>query len=493
MTTRREFLKWAGACAGAALAGWPAFGNAADAKRPNIVLIIADDLGCEDCGPFGNAAVRTPNLDRLRREGMRFVQAYNTCSSCSPSRSSIITGRYPHATGAEQLHMPLPREQVTFVEKLKAAGYWTGQAGKWHLGPDVKDRFDVVNEGDAAIDGVKPDGSGCTRWLPTLKARPRDKPFFLWLASVDPHRPYAEGAIAKPHTPEEAEVPPFLPDVEPTRKDLALYYDEISRLDGYVGKVLAELEAQGVLDETLILFITDNGRPFPRCKTSVYDSGVKSPMLARWPGKVKPGGESASLVSSVDIAPTLLEVTGLGAAPTFQGKSFAKLLTNPSATHREYIFAEHNWHDYTACERAVRDARYKYIRNYWPDLPGTPPADAVTGLTFQAMRKLRDEGKLTPEQMTCFIKPRPAEELYDCQADPQELKNLVNDPRCGDALTRLRAAMDAWRKETQDWIPDPRPTDEHDRETGVLLAGGGPRGKKKGKGGKNGKKKKAAQ
>lgn len=490
-----------GLSAAAWVAGLPLSTRAAQAAqaaatRPNIVLIIADDLGAEDCGPYGNPNVRTPSLDRLAREGLRFVQAYNTCSSCSPSRSSIITGRYPHATGAERLHMPLPAERVTFVEKLKAAGYWTAQAGKWHLGPFVKDRFDSVNEGDAAVGGVPPDGSGCTRWLPTLRQIPKDKPFFLWLASVDPHRPYFEGTLPVPHTPEEAEVPPFLPDVPPTRRDLAQYYDEIARLDGYVGKVLAELERQGVLENTAIFFITDNGRPFPRCKTSVYDSGIKSPLLVLWPGRVKPGGACASLVSSVDIAPTLLELAGLPASPAFQGKSYAHLLRDPAAPHRDRVFAEHNWHDYAACERAVRTARFKYIHNDWPDLPGTPPADAVKGQTFQEMRRLRDAGKLTPVQMTCFTKPRPAEELYDVAADPQELKNLAADPQYAATLQEMRAALAQWRQETADAVPDPRPPDQFDRETGDPLPGttAAPGGKAKKKGGKKQKKqqKKAA-
>lgn len=498
MTTRRDFLKWTGACAAASM--FSIKSGAAPAAPPNIILIIADDLGAEDSAPYGSKAVRTPNLARLAREGMRFTQAYNTCSSCSPSRCSIITGRYPHAHGAERLHMPLPKEQVTFVEKLKAAGYYTAQAGKWHLGPAVKDRFDAIHEGDKAVGGVAPDGSGCTQWIPALRERPRDKPFFFWLASVDPHRPYFEGAIPEPHDPAKAWVPPFLPDVEPTRKDLAMYYDEIARLDGYVGRVLEELEKQGVLEQTLIFFITDNGRPFPRCKTSVYDSGIKSPLLVRWPGKVAPGSQCDSLVSSVDIAPTILELAGLPAAPTFQGNSYAKLLANPQAPHREFIYAEHNWHDYTAHERAVRNAHFKYIRNSWPDLPGTPPADAVSGMTFQEMRRLRDAGKLEPEQLTCFTKPRAAEELYDAAADPQELKNLAMDPKYADTLNKLRAVLDKWEKETQDWTPSPRPPDQFDRETGTSLnkpAAGKKKapgkGKAQGKGAKKGKGKAKAE
>ncbi len=441
------------------------------ATRPNIVLIIADDLGAEDSGPYGSKAVRTPNLDRLAAEGLRFTRAFNTCSSCSPSRSAIITGRYPHATGAERLHMPLPKEQVTFVEKLKASGYWCAQAGKWHLGPAVKDRFDVVHEAQHATPSGDDDGSGCTQWVSTLRERPKEKPFFCWLASFDPHRPYFPDTLPVPHDPKLAFVPPYLPDVMPTRKDLAMYYDEIGRLDGYVGKVLDELRQQGVADQTLVIFMTDNGRPFPRCKTSVYDSGIQSPFLVRWPaGNVRAGGTSESLLSSVDIAPTLLELAGLPMEPTFQGKSFARLLTDPTANYRDYIFAEHNWHDYTAHERAVRSERFKYIRNSWPDLPGTPPADAVKGPTFQEMRKMRDAHQLTPEQMTVFLKPRPAEELYDVQSDPQELKNLAGISEHETTLKQLRAVLDQWERQTADWTPDPRPPDQFDRETGEPLA-----------------------
>ena len=249
--------------------------------RPNVILIIADDMGREDCGAYGHPAIRTPNLDKLAREGMRFDRAFVTASSCSPSRSSLITGRYPHRTGAEELHQPLPRGQVTFVEKLKAAGYWTAAAGKWHLGNAVKDRFDVVREAGTAgfqlpsgpnrkpkarmtADGAGSIQSGCDQWVPVLRDRPRDKPFFLWLAAFDPHRDYQEGTIPRPHRPEDVVVPPYLPDLPEVRKDLALYYDEIARLDHYVGEVLAELERQGEAGNTIVLFLSDNGRPFPR-------------------------------------------------------------------------------------------------------------------------------------------------------------------------------------------------------------------------------------
>ena len=247
--------------------------------RPNIVFIIADDLAWDDLGCTGNPGVRTPNLDRLAKGGMRFTNAYLTISSCSPSRASIITGTYPHQTDAEQLHWPLPADRLTFVELLKASGYWTAAAGKWHLGNAVKDRFDEVREadvsgfqlptGEAAKAGkivqkaVGDARSGCDQWVPVLKARPTDKPFFLWLAALDPHRDYDEGILEQPHKPGDVRLPPYVADTPGSRRDYALYYDEITRLDRFVGSVMAELKEQNVADNTFVLFISDNGRPFP--------------------------------------------------------------------------------------------------------------------------------------------------------------------------------------------------------------------------------------
>src|SRR5436190_4401428 len=451
--------------------------GAAD-TRPNLILIIADDMSAEDCGAYGNKGVQTPNLDRLAREGMRFTRGFVTTSSCSPSRASLITGKYPHNTGAEQLHWPLPGNQTTFVQLLSQAGYYTAAAGKWHLGPEVKKHFDrVIEAGEAGYElpangkrrMVADDKSGCQQWVPTLQHRPKDKPCFLWLASLDPHRDYERNIIPKPHRPEDVVVPPFLPDVPATRKDLALYYDEIARLDGFVGSVLTELDAQNLTTNTLILFIGDNGRPFPRCKTRLYDSGIHSPWIVRWPGKVMPGTVCERLVSTVDIAPTFIKVAGLGESKSFEGKDFSALLENPEALGREFIYGEHHWHDFDACERAVRSEQFKYIRNYFNDLAATPPADAVRGPTFQAMRRLRNEGKLTPAQKDSFQKRRPAEELYDLNSDPDEMNNLAADPGYATTLAKLRQQLEAWQKETHDIAPVERTPDEFDRETGEPL------------------------
>ena len=186
----------------------------AQEDRPNVVLIIADDMGRHDCGAYGNLKVKTPHIDRLAREGMRFDRAFVTASSCSPSRSSMITGRYPHNTGAEELHSPLPREQVTFVEKLRAAGYWTAQAGKWHLGELAKARFEVIREANVRRATGGDSGavqSGCDQWVPVLRDRPKGKRFFLWLAAIDPHRDYERGRSLRRTVPRMSWFHPTFP------------------------------------------------------------------------------------------------------------------------------------------------------------------------------------------------------------------------------------------------------------------------------------------
>lgn len=464
---------------------------------PNLLLIIADDLAWNDSSAYGHAALRTPHLARLAREGLRFDRAYVTASSCSPSRASLLTSRFPHNTGAEELHWPVPENQVTFVEKLREAGYWTGAAGKWHLGEAMKSRFDTVlapgakpktkagEPGDSAKKSRNrknrdpepapeppkpPDPSGCGEWVPLLKDRPKDKPFFVWLASFDPHRGYVPGEAPPIHGLTDVSVAPYLADTPETRGDLALYHDEIERLDSRVGEVLAELEAQGVLEQTLILFLSDNGRPFPREKTTLYEGGIRVPLLARWPGKIGQGKSCGSLVSSLDIGPTLLAAARVTGVPErFQGRSLLPLFEKPERIFRDYIFAEKNWHDYEDHARVVLGRRYKYIRNSYTDLPLTPPADVVKSPSYAALQALRKQKKLSAAQEVYFQAPRPREELYDLESDPWELENLAGDARFDPIRATLSRELDDWMKRTRDYVPSLRTADEYDRETGDPL------------------------
>lgn len=448
-------------------------------QPPNIVLIIADDMNWDDCGAYGHPAIRTPNIDRLAGEGLLFKNAWLTTNSCSASRSSILTGKYPHNTGAEQLHWPLPEGSVTFAEKLKQSGYYTAAAGKWHLGNNVRDHFDRIYEASSAgfvlptgEDGksgkmVAAQPSGCEDWENAIEDRPRDKPFFLWLAALDPHREYTAGSLDPPHRSEDVIVPPHLPDTAQVREDLRLYYDEIGRLDLYVGKVIDKLESQGVADDTLILFISDNGRPFPRDKTSLYDGGIRTPWIVRWPAKVAAGNTTEALVSSVDIAASFLQLAECnGADLPSDGSDFSKVLFDPALKHRSYAFAEDHWHDYEDHARCIITPRYKLIRNDYPDLPATPSADAGRGLTWQAMLKLEAEGKLLSYQRNCFVSPRPKWELFDLQRDPGELNNCISDAAYQSVHAQLKAALEEWTKATNDYLPSKRTPDEFDRITG---------------------------
>ncbi len=449
-------------------------------SRPNLVLILADDMAWDDCSLYGNKGLSTPNIDRLAAEGMRFDRAFLTISSCSPSRASIITGRYPHQTDAEQLHWPIPKEQVTFSERLMKAGYWTASVGKFHMGEAMKNRFNKVIEADMSGFIVNAKGtfqesargdakSGASEWVKVLKSRPRNKPFFLWLAALDPHRPYDQKIHKAPTRPEDVTLPPYVPDTQEVRHDYALYYDEIRRLDRFVGEVVAELEQQKVSENTLVMFMSDNGRPMPRDKTTLYDSGVRTPWIVRWPAKVRAGSVNANLVSSVDIARTFMDLAGAEYGETFVGKSFVSMLGNTSAGIRDYVFGEKNWHDFSDRCRYVRDKRFKYIRNFYPHYPNTPSADALRSPVFRTMQKLRDAGKLNQAQMSCFIKPRPVEELYDLTNDPHELNNLAKRQEYAKHLERLRAELKYWQKRTNDHEPEFEAPDEFDRETCLPL------------------------
>ncbi|NJM55629.1 MAG: sulfatase [Verrucomicrobiae bacterium] len=275
--------------------------HAAETRRPNFIFFITDDISAEDTGPYGSKVVKTPNLDRMAREGMVFDNAYVAISSCSPSRCSIITGRYPHNHGAPELHLSLPTTQRTFVQALRDAGYHTLISGKNHMGKP--DEIGFVQSSN----GGKPAGS--EDWVKLLAARPADKPFFAWFGSYDAHREWEENDKAPTYDPATVVVPPYLFDGPGTRADLAQYYHEVSRSDYYLGELFKELERQGIARDTYVIYCTDNGRPFPRCKTRLYDSGVKSPLLVWRPGAVQPA-RTASLVSSIDYSATILELAG---------------------------------------------------------------------------------------------------------------------------------------------------------------------------------------
>ena len=439
-------------------------------KKPNIVLIIADDVSYDDIGCYGNKAVKTPNIDRLAKEGMQFDNVFLTASSSSPSRCCIITGKYPHSTGAAELHTPLPEAEIPFPLLLKEDGYYTAQAGKWHMGPFAHRAFDRYTDDNGYNNG---DG-GEDNWIRFLRERPKDKPFFLWLASHDAHRPWGADEFANKfgisHDPDKINVPLYLADTPETHRDLASYYNEIGRFDFYIGKVREELEKQHVWGNTIIIVMADNGRPFPRCKTRVYDSGMKTPFIISWPEVIKNKGTICkSLISAVDIAPTLLELADIQIPSYIQGKSFVKILNDPQKEIRSEVFSEHNWHDYEAYERMVRTKEFLYVFNGRPNLTNCGPADSKTSPSQHSLNMLRNKGMLTVAQTDIFVTPRPFEELYCVTNDSLQLINLASVPIYRNKLKELRTLLNEWQKETRDTMPENLTKDWFDRETGDPL------------------------
>ena len=437
--------------------------------RPNIVLIIADDIGWGDIALYGNKDVKTPNIDALGKVGLVFKNMYVATSSCSPSRSSIITGRYPHNTGAPELHDQLPKDQFMFPEKLKDAGYYTALSGKNHMGDGVKKAFDFISLGKGP--------GGEEDWISILKDRPENKPFFLWFAAQDAHRDWQINEKGVVYNAEQLSVPPMLYNGVETRNDLASYYHEVSRLDYYVGKVIDELKQQGVLENTYIIFMSDNGSPFPRNKVRLYDSGVKSPFIVKGPG-VK-AAQTQTLLSAIDIAPTLLEIVGLSKDQHIQGASFNGILKGKKQATRDFVFTEHNWHVFQSYERMVRYGNWVYIRN------GFPERRAMAGESsklFPAGKELWEkhvQGLTQKTQEDVFLVPRPAEELFNVDEDPFQFTNVATVEKNKKVLYYLREALDKWITETGDSKPK-KPTPDRDDIDGKKLSGEWTKGEKPG-------------
>ncbi len=426
-------------------------------STPNFIIFIADDVSWNDFGCYGNKQVKTPNIDRLAGNGIKFTNVYLTASSCSPSRNSIMTGRYPHNTGAAELHTEPPLEMLSFAEVLKNNNYYTVQAGKFHMGKYAKRGFDISYD-DKDVDkgrGKKVNGNGGEKkWVKSIKERPQNKPFFMWFASHDAHRGWGPNEFSGTHKPTEITPPFYLANGNETKVDLAKYYDEIKRFDYYIGEVIKELIAQNELDNTMIIIMTDNGRPFPHSKTRVNDRGMKTPFIIHYPDLIKDNGSICnSLVSVIDIAPTIMRFAGIDAPEQFQGYSFDQLLLNPKSEFRNYVFAEHNWHDYEAHERMVRSKDYMYILNSRPLFPQLGPADAINSPSFKELLELKKSGNLSAIQADIFIVPRPNEELYDCNRDSLQLLNISSLPEYNEALYDLRIVLKKWMKETGDNIP----------------------------------------
>ena len=429
-------------------------------QPPNMLVFVADDLGWRDLGVYGNRAIRTPNLDQLARSGLRVMQAFGTSPQCSPSRISTLSGRYSHATRTEDLHTAVPEGVRLLPSYLQARGYFTGMMAKTHIGP----------AGDRQFQWYSPK---LAETFPEFLDSAGTRPFLLWVGFHDPHRPYQPETIPRPHDPARVSVPPHLVDDPETRTDLARYYDEISRMDGEIGRMLVELNRRQLGPNTLVVFFSDNGAPFPREKGTLYDAGTRTPLILSWPSVIPPGTVyRRGLVSLIDLTPTLLELAGGPLPEGMQGRSFRPLLTSPdSYPGRAHVFSERNWHDCDEHQRAVRTVGFKLIRtDAYAGLPLCTAADIGASPSFLSLRARARSGRLTTAQQRLFETPRARLELYDLKRDPWELVNVADDPAYAEDVRRLAGVLQEWVEQSDDFPAMYRTrADNTDRLTGVQL------------------------
>ncbi|MGB2822641.1 MAG: sulfatase, partial [Phycisphaerae bacterium] len=458
---RREFLKAVGI--GAAAAVMPRRACAAaraagkDSPRPNIVWISAEDIS-PTVGCYGDKYATTPNLDKFASQGVRYDAAFAHAPVCAPARSGIITGMYPTRIGTTWMRcrgVP-PVEARCFPEYLRAAGYYCTNSSKtdYQFAPP-RSAWD--------------ESSGGAHFR---KRRQKDQPFFAVFNFTVSHesstRRWTPGK--QEHDPAKAPLPPYYPDTPIVRQNIACYYDKMSQLDSQIRRVLDELEADGLAENTIVWFWGDHGWGLTRGKRWIYDSGLRVPLMVRVPSKLRawagagdakavaPGRAEKELVSFIDFAPTVLSLAGVPIPPHMQGQAF--LGPQKAARPREYIFGARDRMDETYdCIRCLRDKRFKYIRNFMPYVTrGQHIAYMDRTPILQEMRRLHAAGELKPgPQMQYFEPTKPVHELYDTVADPHEVNNLAGEAKYRDVLERMNKALKQFMLDIGDvgLIPEP--------------------------------------
>lgn len=427
--------------------GWSVTGFAAD--RPNILWLIAEDFS-PDLGCYGTKEVSTPNLDRLAGQGVRYTKYFTTAPVCSASRSAFMTGMYQTTIGAHnhRSHRDdgyrLPDGVRVMTDWMRDAGYFTANLR------ELPESFGF-------------NGTGKTDWNFTYDSKPFDsdrwddlkthQPFLAQINFQETHRAF--------HAPKHADpakvvIPPYYPDHPVTREDWAKYLDAATELDRKIGLILKQLEADGLADDTVVFFTSDHGQAHVRAKQFCYDSGLRAPLIVRWPKNFSAPANYAvgkvddRLLMSIDLAPTMLDIAGAKKPAKMQGDIF---LASNAAAPRKYVFGARDRCDETVFRfRTVRSDRYRYIHNFTPERPFLQKNDYKERSypVWNLLKELDAEGKLTPLQKFLTAPTMPAEELYDELADPYETVNLVNSPEHQKVLVELRGAVDRWIEESND-------------------------------------------
>jgi N-sulfoglucosamine sulfohydrolase len=474
------------------------------AAQRNVILCVADDFS-PDMGVYGNAVIKTPNLDALAKDGTLFTHAFCTTASCSASRSVILTGLHNHANGhyghQHHYHKFSSYENILSLPVyLARAGYRTARCGKYHVAPEQVYQFQQVISANERNPVAM--ANSCQDFI----EQQRDNPFFLYFCTADPHR----GGGVNPDVPEQPDrfgnplgrnflypgvkeivyqpgdviVPGFLPDTPPCRAELAQYYQSASRVDQGIGRLIEILKATNQWDHTLLLFISDHGIAMPGAKTTLYDGGMHSPCLVRNPYNKRRGVTCSAMISWVDLVPTILDFASVYDAKTqrvdakvlpsvartpnpelqqhtrdtrpgeLHGRSFLGLLEKESAPGWDNVFASHTFHEIQMYYpmRVVRTRRHKLIWNIAHPLPFPFASDLWAAATWQAQFRQGLDAPYGARTVGAYIQ-RPKFELYDLDKDPHEGRNLADDPQHAELLKELLAKLKTFQQSTDDpWI-----------------------------------------
>ncbi len=436
-------------------------------ERLNILLITADDLNKNSVGAFGSVVANiTPNIDKLASQGVRFKNGHVNVAVCQPSRGILATGKYSHNSGIEGF-FHTKKEIPDIVTTLKTNGYYTGILGKVrHSSPKELTPWDFqLDMKDLGM------GRNKERYYTEAKniiknAKQEGKPFYMMANSHDPHRPFvftkreekwmSEGHdILKPsriYNENQVAIPGFLPELPLVRKEVTQYFNSVRRLDDTVGRILDILEEEGLVDNTIVMFLSDNGMAFPFSKTNCYLHSTNTPWIVRWPGKVRPNTiNTKDFISAIDFFPTILEATGLQTPNGLDGTSFVPTLLGQKQKGRDKVFTQ--FFETSAKKqfpmRCIQDAKYGYIFNAWSDGETKFRNESQSGYTYKAMV---EAGKTNPEiaARVKLFDNREVEEFYDFENDPNALHNLIEDPKYTEIINKYRVDMKLWMEKVND-------------------------------------------
>lgn len=448
---RRSFLKntalTAGGLALTGLSAGSVFGSNRQ-EHPNILLLFADDMNYHD---LGNEQIRTPNLNHLATQGLRFNRAFNSAPMCAPTRMSLYSGIHPVRNGAHPNHSKVYPDIKTWPQYLGDMGYKTALIGKQHEAPKESFPFEVL--GGQHHDSGKGIDMDLSK-VRTFMEENKDDPWSLIVSSNQPHGPWNRGN-SYGYDPDSIDLPPYLVDTPETRKGLANYYAEITYMDDQMGTVLQYLQETGQAENTIVIFLSEQGSHLPHCKWTCYDTGVRSTAIMRWPGVIEAGQSSDALIQYVDIMPTLMEA--LGRSPEehdFDGTSFMSLLKGNQDKHNDYAFSiQTSKGIYNGPEaygiRTVRSDNYRLI---WNVNHENEFSNLVTGGygPFESWERKAKEGDPFAKKRVRMYKKRPEFELYDLRKDPYELHNIAGDPSYESIQGKLKNELDRWMEQQGD-------------------------------------------